>query len=125
VIEGGETVLSQQYAYLLYKYIEMYTHTHARTHARTHAHTHTHTHTHTLNPAACGTGRWTNIFTTFCMQLKEVNFHTKSARKLCAQSVNSLAFNFNSDPTSPPKPAWYMCYCEVNGSHSSSHLHYG
>ena len=31
VIEGGETVLSQQYAYLLYKYIQMYTHTHTHT----------------------------------------------------------------------------------------------
>ena len=32
VIEGGETVLSQQYAYLLHMYIQMYTHTHIGAH---------------------------------------------------------------------------------------------
>ena len=38
-----------------------------------------------------------NIFTTFCMRSKEVNFRTKFTWKLCVQSVNTIAFNFNSD----------------------------
>ena len=32
VIEGGETVLSQQYPYLLHTYIQMYTHTSTQMH---------------------------------------------------------------------------------------------